>query len=290
MTSLNLRGVIPAVPTPVSSKGTVDVGRLVEFCGHLLAEGADALNINGTTGEATSLARDQRLNVIAAVAGSDLDRSRVMFGTGAAAVSDAVALSRAVAEHGFAAALILPPFYFKDPSEAGLLGYFEAIIAGAPNLDIYLYNFPALSGVKFTREFVASLLQAFGDRIKGLKDSSGDLAYATEIATTFPQLKVFPSNEAILLEAKEGRFAGTISATANLSTSQCASAFLTGDKTALDRAIAVRQLIAKGPLVPRIKAVISNRLSDDVWANVLPPYVKLASDEASDLIQKMKGL
>lgn len=290
MTDDNLKGIIPAVPTPVSDNGAVDIGRFLDFCRYLFDKGANGLNITGTTGEATSLSRDQRLDVIAALAASNLDKSRIIVGTGAAAVADAVALAHAVADAGFAGALVLPPFYFKDPSNEGLRRYFEAILSKAPGLDIYLYNFPALSGIKFTKELVALLVDSFGDRIKGLKDSSGDLDYAAEIVKTFPGLKVFPSSEAILLQAREGTFAGSISATANLSVGECAAAFRDGDGAALDRAVKVRQLIAKGPLVPRIKAVISGRLSDPVWANTLPPYAPLDRADARTLVGQVDDI
>lgn len=290
MTDDNLKGIIPAVPTPVSDKGEVDIGRFLDFCRYLFDKGAYGLNITGTTGEATSLSRDQRLDVIAALAASDLDKSRMIVGTGAAAVADAVALAHAVADAGFAGALVLPPFYFKDPSNEGLRRYFEAILSKAPGLDIYLYNFPALSGIKFTTELVALLVNAFDGSIKGLKDSSGDLDYAAEIAKSFPRLKVFPSSEAVLLQARRGAFAGSISATANLSVGECAAAFRDGDAAALDRAVRVRQLIAKGPLVPRIKAVISGRLSDPVWANTLPPYAQLDRAEAQALLAQVDDL
>ncbi|HVZ15341.1 MAG TPA: dihydrodipicolinate synthase family protein [Bauldia sp.] len=289
MPAYELRGVIPAVPTPVSPQGNVDVGRLISFCGHLLAEGADGLNITGTTGEATSLSREQRLEIIFAVAGSALDKRKIMIGTGAAAVADAVTLSRAVGEHGFAGALVLPPFYFKDPSEAGLLRYFEAIVKSSPDLDIYLYNFPALSGIRFTIELIAALVHAFGSRIKGLKDSSGDLNYASGVVENFPQLSVFPSNEGTLLQAREGKFAGAISATANLSPAACAAAFRNGDSDALKRAVAIRAIVAKGSLVPRIKSVLSRSLSDDYWANVLPPYAPLGTDAAQELFESIQG-
>lgn len=292
MSTSDIRGVVPAVPTPVSDLGEPDTLRLIAFCQHLLREGADALNITGTTGEATSLSREQRQAIISALEKCEIDKSRLMVGTGAAAVTDAVALSRSAAEAGFAGALVLPPFYFKDPSKSGLLRYFEAIVAATQeaNLNIYLYNFPALSGVAFAAELVDSLVRAFGVRIKGLKDSSGDLKYASEIAARFPELKVFPSNEGTLLDARSGKFAGAISATANLSTAACVAAFRSGDERELEKAKTIRAIIAEGALVPRVKAVLSGQLNDAEWANVLPPYDRLSLEEARDLSGQIEAI
>lgn len=291
MTTTNIKGVIPAVPTPVSSKGEPDTGRLIEFGSSLLAEGANALNITGTTGEATSLSREQRHQIISDLGKSSIDKSRLMVGTGAAAVADAVALSRTAADNGFAAALLLPPFYFKDPSFDGLLRYFGAVVEGTATtaIPIYLYNFPALSGVPFTPDLVSALVDRFGDRIAGLKDSSGDLDYAAAIAQQFRSLRVFPSNEGTLMEARAGEFAGTISATANLSVQSCASAFQDGDKAELEKASSIRSVVAKGPLVPRIKALIAERLNASTWANVLPPYRRLSEQEADLLYAEVKS-
>lgn len=292
MSTSNIKGIIPAVPTPVTEAGEPDLGRLIAVCVRLLEEGANAINITGTTGEATSLSREQREVIIQALGSSGIDKSRLMVGTGAAAVADAVSLSRTAAEAGFAAALVLPPFYFKDPSLDGLLRYFDAIISStrSQEIPVYLYNFPALSGVPFTLELVGALIRRFGGRIAGLKDSSGNLDYSSSVASQFPELKVFPSNEGTLLDARSGKFAGAISATANLSAASCAAVFRDGDDTELEKAKSVRAVIAKGPLVPRIKAVLAARFSDPDWANVLPPYERLSVDQADDLLREIDQL
>ena len=75
----------------------------------------------GTTGEATSFSLDERIAVMDAYKANGLPLDRLMVGTGAAAVSDAVALTRHAAELGFAGALVLPPFYYKGVPDDGLV-------------------------------------------------------------------------------------------------------------------------------------------------------------------------
>ncbi|MGB7299882.1 MAG: dihydrodipicolinate synthase family protein [Burkholderiaceae bacterium] len=292
MNANKLTGVVPAIPTPVTTDREPDVGRLLAFAERLFADGVHGLNVTGTTGEATSMSLEQRKKVIAGVAASKLPKDRVMVGTGAAAVADAVALTRCVEDAGLAGALVLPPFYFKDPSVSGLLRYFDAIMQATSKsgLDIYLYNFPALSGIPYSKELVAALTTEFGTRIAGLKDSSGDMAYATEIAQSFPKMNVFPSNEAAIPQCRDKLFAGCISATANLSAKLCATAFDNADDSALETAKAIRAKIAEGPLVPRIKAVLADQLSDPAWANVLPPYASLSPGEQQELNQSVKAI
>src|SRR5204862_5516794 len=101
---------------------------------------------------------------------------RLMVGTGAASVADAVALTRHAAELGFAGALVLPPFYYKGVPDDGLVDYVDTIVkaTAAKPIRIYLYHFPAQSGLPWTVPLIGRLLGRFGGRIAGLKDSSGD--------------------------------------------------------------------------------------------------------------------
>ena len=168
---------------------------------------------------------------------------------------------------------VLPPFYYKGVPDDGLLAYIETIVAAtaATPIPIYLYHFPAQSGLPWRVELVARLLDAFGTRIVGLKDSSGDMAYAREAAAVFPGFKVFPSTEAVLLEARTGVFAGCISATANLNADLCARAWRDGDAGALDAAVSIRKLFDGKQLVPGVKALIAHIHRDGAWARVQPP-------------------
>ena len=69
---------------------------------------------------------------------------------------------------------------------------------------------------------------------------------------------MFPSTEAVLLEARGGAFAGCISATANLNADLCARAFHGGDAAALDAAVTIRKLFDGKALVPGVKALLSH--------------------------------
>lgn len=285
----SLKGVIAAIITPVTGTAQVDTDRLVVRARHMLDHGCDGLNLLGTTGEATSLSLKERMRTMEAVAAAGLPMDRIMVGTGASAMSDAVALSKCAADLGFAAALLLPPFYYKPVSDDGLIGYVGAIVAATASADlpIFLYNFPALSGIPYTVERVSLLLDAFGGRIAGLKDSSGDIGYAEQIAALSPSLSVFPSSEAVLLRARAGDFAGCISATANLNYADCARAFHEGDEEALGRAIAVRTAFSGVPLVPAIKETLARTLQDPALATLIPPLSALTPEQSADLKQRL---
>jgi 4-hydroxy-tetrahydrodipicolinate synthase len=281
MTSPTLHGVIAAIATAIDKTGEPDCARSVALARFLLGNGCDGLNVLGTTGEATSLSLDQRRRVMSAYAESGLPLDRMMVGTGAAASADAIALSRHAAELGFAGALVLPPFYYKGVPDDGLVAYIDAIVTAtaARPIPIYLYHFPAQSGLPWHVGLIRRLLDTFAERIVGLKDSSGDMNYARAAAAIAPRFKVFPSTEAALPQARSGPFAGCISATANLNADLCARAYRSGDMAALDEAVAIRKLFDGKQLVPGVKALLAHIHDDAEWARVAPP---LAAFSAAD--------
>ena len=281
MNNSKLRGVIAAVATPVNEDGSPDIGRAIKLARFLLDNGCNGLNVLGTTGEATSFSLDERKRVMSAYTSEGMPLDRLMVGTGAAATADAVALTRHAAELGFAGALLLPPFYYKGVPDDGLVAYVDTVVKATADkpVPIYLYHYPQQSGLHWHAGLVKRLLDTFGSRIVGLKDSSGDMNYAREAAAISKSFDVFPSTEAVLIEAKNGAFAGCISATANLNPDLCQRAWSTGDQTALDSAVTIRKLFDGKALVSGVKCLLSHIHNDPALARMKPP---LAAFPAAD--------
>jgi 4-hydroxy-tetrahydrodipicolinate synthase len=280
----NLRGVIAAIPTAADENREPDLARSIALAKYLLETGCDGLNVLGTTGEATSFSLLQRQRVMSAYKGGGMPMDRLMVGTGAASLADAIALTQHAAGLGFAGALVLPPFYYKNAPDDGLAAYIAAIVAATSDqpIPIYLYHFPAMSGVPWHPGLIRRLRDAHGSRLAGLKDSSGDMAYAREVARVAADFDVFPSTEAALLEARDGLFAGCVSATANTNADLCARAWRTGDPDALDAAVSIRRLFDGKPLVAGVKALVAHIHADPAWARVMPPLAPFsAADRAS---------
>jgi 4-hydroxy-tetrahydrodipicolinate synthase len=284
--SKRLRGVIAAVATASTAERKVDCARSIAHARYLLSNGCDGLNVLGTTGEATSFSLEQRRQLMTAYAESGLPLDRCMVGTGAAAIGDAIALTQHAADLGFAAALVLPPFYYKGVPDDGLVAYVEAIVSAtaAKPIPLYLYHFPAQSGVPWHPKLVRRLIGTFGHRLSGLKDSSGDMSYAREVAAIASDFDVFPSTEAILLEARDGAFAGCISATANLNADLCGRAWRDGDNTAYDKAVAIRKLFDGKALVPGIKAVLAHIHKDLEWKRPMPPFAPFPDADGIEVV------
>ncbi len=149
-------------------------------------------------------------------------------------------------------------------------------------IPIYLYHFPAMSGLPWSVTLIRRLLEAYPSRIVGLKDSSGDMAYARSAAAISREFSVFPSTEAALLDARRGDFAGCISATANLNADLCARAWRDGDEAALEQAVAIRKLFDGRPLVSGVKALLAHIHGEPALARVKPPLFAFpAADRAA---------
>ena len=106
----SIKGVIAAIVTPITTELRPDHAKLIDLAEQLLANGCDALNLLGTTGEATSFTAEQRSAAMEAAA-KRLPLDRLLVGTGASAVGDAVRLSMkaAAAESGQAQPAVAQP-------------------------------------------------------------------------------------------------------------------------------------------------------------------------------------
>jgi 4-hydroxy-tetrahydrodipicolinate synthase len=291
MTSPRLRGVVAATATPVDADFRPDPERLVRHCRALLDGGCDAINLLGTTGEATAFGVEQRIAAMRVVADSGLPIDRFMVGTGVPALDETVRLTRAACELGFAGALVLPPFYYPDVRDEGLVAYVDALVArvGHPRLAVYLYHIPQNTKVPWPLEVVVRLRERHGATLAGLKDSAGDLAYARSIVAALPGFDVFPSSEATLGAAGADGFAGCISATVNLTARESQAAWSgqgsAAGAAAAKKAAELRAIVAAHPLVAAVKSLLAARYRDDAWRRLAPPLVGLAPEPAAALAE-----
>ncbi len=282
-------GIIAAAATPLRGDLSVDTPRLVAHLQRLLAIGCDGINLLGTTGEATSLPVAARVQTMRAVVDAGLPVDRFLVGTGAAALEDAVTLTRAACDLGFGGALLLPPFYYKGIDTPGLVDYVGEVLrrVAHPRLALYLYHFPALSGVPWSLETVTVLKTRFPQPLRGLKDSSGDLAYSVQIAREVKDFDVFPSAEGALASPDAALFSGCISATANVTAPLAGAGWHAKDATTraarIGDAAAVRGAFTSLPLIAAIKETLAELYQDAAWRQMLPPLRSLDAEESAKL-------
>ncbi|HEX8805716.1 MAG TPA: dihydrodipicolinate synthase family protein, partial [Candidatus Aquilonibacter sp.] len=267
-----LTGVWSAVLTPIDERYEPDAPRAVDYYRDLLRDGIDGINLLGTTGEAMSFNVEQRLRLMEAVA-AGVPRAQTMCGTGASALADAVTLTRAASELGFAAALIMPPFFFRDAGDDGILRFFDALLAQTGKLrsTILLYHFPKMSGISFTADLVDRLIETFPNAIGGMKDSANDVALEREVLARHPELRVFPSTEETLLEAKDRGMAGCISGSVALWPQPAHQAYANGNAAAAAQVRAARAALAGRPLIAQVRERVAQSRNDVAWLRSMPP-------------------
>jgi 4-hydroxy-tetrahydrodipicolinate synthase len=287
-------GVIAPVLTPFGEDGGPDAERFVEHCQWLMATGCTALAPFGTTSEGNSLGLDERMELLEElIDAGELEPAKLMPGTGTCALSDAVVLTKHAVDLGCGGVLMLPPFYYKGPSEEGLFHFFAEVIEEVADnrLKIYLYHIPPVAQVGFSLSLVGRLIKAFPDTVVGLKDSSGDWNNTAALLATYPGFEVFPGSEVFLLDGLRQGAAGCISATCNVSAAAIRNVYdnwkgADADKLQAD-ITALRKAIQAFPMIPALKALIAHYRQDPGWAKLRPPFVGLSTAEANKVIRTL---
>ncbi len=289
------KGVYAASLTPMGADGGPDLRKLAAFCRWNIEQGLDGVAPLGTTGEGNSLALAARMALPDIFAETGFNSEEVIFGTGSCATGDAIAATRACVDAGFFNVLVLPPFYFKNPSEDGLYAYYAGLIDGIADdrLRVYLYHFPQMSMTPIPLTLIERLKSTYGPVIAGLKDSSGDFAGTLQFVAAADDFDVFPSNEGVLLEGLEKGCAGVISATTNASAALARRTLEApaGKADALQETLtAVRLAISKYPLSAALKQIEAWRTGDAGWLPVFPPQVGLTEEQADALRHDLEAL
>jgi 4-hydroxy-tetrahydrodipicolinate synthase len=178
-------GLWVALATPFLPDGALDLPGFERLVRHVRGGGADVLVALGSTGEATALDDGERDAVI----------RRTLAAGGAPVVAGCTASATAVAcrwaaraqQLGAHGALVAVPPYVK-PTPAGIVAHFAAIERAAPGLPLIAYNIPGRTGCNLQPATVQELWRL--PAVRGLKESSGDLAQIAAIAAALPKDRV----------------------------------------------------------------------------------------------------
>lgn len=292
-----MKGVFAAVATPLHHDLSPDHTRMARHCRWLLANGCDGLGVLGTTGESTSFSVAERMAMLEGLAAAGVPLEKCMPGTGAAAFTDTVALTRHALDLSVGGVLMLPPFYFKNVSDDGVFAAYAEIIdrVGDSALKLYLYNFPQMSGVPISLAVIERLIDCYPGVVAGAKDSSGDIDNMLAMVERFPGFAVFPGSESAFLKVLQAGGAGCITAVSNISApiaQQIYSAWTEGETTneqANQMLLALRRVVTAYPLSAAVKTIIARHYDDEGWRRVRPTLMALDEADSTALLEALDG-
>ena len=205
-------GSIVALITPMTH-GEVNYEELKKLVEYHIQAGTHGIVSVGTTGESTTLSIDENVKVIKKTVEFADGRIPIIAGTGSNATSEAVTMTKLLANSGVAGCLSVVPYYNK-PTQEGMYLHYKAI-AESTDLPQILYNVPGRTGSDLKPETIGRLAEI--DNIVGVKEATGDLSRLPLIKEFAGKDFIFLSgDDATGLEAMKQGAQGVISVTNNL--------------------------------------------------------------------------
>ena len=184
-------GSIVALITPMTH-GEVNYEELKNLVEHHVQAGTHAIVSVGTTGESTTLSIDENVKVIKKTVEFADGRIPIIAGTGSNATSEAVTMTKLLANSGVAGCLSVVPYYNK-PTQEGMYQHYKAI-AESTDLPQILYNVPGRTGSDLKPESIGRLSKI--ENIVGVKEATGDLS-------RLPLIKELAGNDFIFLSGDD---------------------------------------------------------------------------------------
>jgi dihydrodipicolinate synthase/N-acetylneuraminate lyase len=179
-----LRGVFTPNLVPLDRRGNINEDELRRYVDWLIAGGVHGLYPNGSTGEFTRFTVEERQRIIRIVCDQANGRVPILAGAAEANVKETIRACELYHEYGARAVAIVSPFYYKLSPES-VYAYFREIALNSP-IDVTLYNIPMFASpidvptIKRLAEF---------ERIIGIKDSSGDVAFMARMINAVRPLR-----------------------------------------------------------------------------------------------------
>ncbi len=218
-----------ALITPFNEKNEINFEKLKELIEFQILNKTAAIIINGTTGEASTLSEKEQLLLIKKTVEYVGKRIPVIAGTGSNNTENAIIKSQESEKLGVDGLLVITPYYNKT-NTMGLIEHYK-LIANSVKLPIMLYNVPGRTGMNISLEVLEQLKNI--ENIVAIKEASGDMTYAMNIARVFGErYDLYSGNDDIILPMISIGGKGVVSVLANilpLETHNIVSKFLEGE-------------------------------------------------------------
>jgi 4-hydroxy-tetrahydrodipicolinate synthase len=277
----SIRGFWVASATPLATDGGVDHARLVAHAKQLFSKGVDGVVLFGTTGEGPAFNVAERIATVEAMLKAGVAPDRIGIGGGFPAITDSIALTRAVLGLGLRHVLLLPPYFDRSVTPEGIEDAFAAIIDGVADdrLRVSLYHIPQVSGVAIPTSVAANLRKRYGKVLAGLKDSSGDFKQFQAFRAAAPELAITVGNEPDITRAIAAGGAGTICGMANV-VPELVKGMVDGKDVETRMQAAVDVVLKTPSFTATLKAILAAQTGDAAWLRVRPPLRALSDGAA----------
>lgn len=174
--------ILTAMVTPFNADMSVNYHAAANLAKYLVDNGSNGLVVAGSTGEAATLTREEKLKLFSTVLEAVGDKATVIAGTGSNDTRASIELTREAENIGVHGAMLVGPYYNKPPQE-GFYQHFKAI-AQSTNLPLIIYNVPSRTGSNIAASTIARLAEI--KNIVAVKEASGNLDQVAEIIRTTP--------------------------------------------------------------------------------------------------------
>lgn len=284
----SIQGLWPALLMPVAPDGTLDTPRALAHAQRMLAAGCDGITLFGTTGEGPAFTVAERKALLESMLGAGIGAGQIIVNTTALALGDAVALGRHASRLGVHRQMFMPPFFYNQPRDAGVVEAVSQVIAGIGDdaLKLLLYHFPVMSTYSFSNAAITELIRRFPAQVVGAKDSSCDLAHSLQWAKDFPTLSILVGAEHHVAPTMQVGGAGSINGLANVAPALMVRVMRSpGAVSAADSQLILDLLALLGvrpdmPFVGVYKCMLAEQLGDAQWLNMRAPLSPLTPGEA----------
>ncbi len=208
-----LKGTGVAIITPFRKDSSIDFLSLEKLISHVLNNGVDYLVVLGTTGEVSTLNRDEKKAILNFAIDTVDKRVPIVAGFGGNNTSELISSIKHYNFNGIDAILSVAPYYTK-PTQKGLYNHYKAI-ATASSLPVILYNIPGRTSINISAETTVKLANDFKN-IVAVKEASGDLEHVMHILKNKPDdFMVISGDDLLTLPLISMGIHGVISVTAN---------------------------------------------------------------------------
>lgn len=285
----DIHGLWPAILMPVDTAGTLATPRALAHAKRMLAAGCDGITLFGTTGEGPAFTVAERKALLESMLGAGIRSDQLIVNTSTLALGEAIDLGRHASRLGVHRQMFMPPFFFNQPRDAGVIEAVSQLVRGIGDdgLKLLLYHFPVMCTYSFSVEAIRELLRRHPGQVVGAKDSSCDLAHSLQWAREFPELSILVGAEHHVAEVMQAGGSGSINGLTNVAPHLMARVVHSpGSVSAADQQLILSLLALLGirpnlPFVGVYKLMLAEQTGDTVWRNMRAPLCPL--DEAEVL-------